>query len=719
MNRFLNEAIKNKDTIEFQHIKVFLSGSAAAGKTNLRHSLLGQDFVEKYESTPVQETQHAYVTNNASILESEEGDKIWSEFDLEKQFNYFKSLWKRRLQQKSKNIPAEQIEIDMSYKDNKNKDEKDLLSPEIKEKINESQVLPKEIKIQEPIKMISVIDTGGQPGYIHMLPAIIHMLPAVENCPTVNLIVIDMTKSLEDNVLVHYRKKGQKEEIKPYHLHYTNKDLIQLLLSVNTDSFNIQLQATPSQETVTPKPGVHIGFVGTHKDVLDEEKDTEKIRTLDDQLCALVDKQISDCKPVFIKAKRSQQKYLYPLSNKVRNDENNTLSKIRKEIGNLLDNVKPVMHLPITWMILELAVKLYCDSEKIQYIEYQKFLEIAEDKASIEKEEAKKALYYFHSRGVLLHFEEIPKMRDYVIVEHQWLYTQLSDLVAVLCENPSCGDDFPHGILQNNELLETEEEESLAIDRKIMESLISLLDHKKILASYTKNDTKHYFLPFVLPCCQQYADNAKFLLLEPLLIRLSSGYLPRGFFCSLVVHFLQKMPPGWESLHNKKDFQNVMTFLLPKNNLYLRLLDKIYYLEVQVRHCQHSNGECMVNELKILCKYLYEVCKTLEFDYRKLQFGFLCQHPVWDEEGHMVVLPEPLLCNSKCCRQGCQSQSVVLPLINDLNLVYCEQCQSRAFCEKCKKYSTTVGELHKLWFKEVKVSNSFMYVYIHVIAKNC
>ena len=656
MNKFLNKAIKNNETIKFQHIQLFLSGSSAAGKTNLRYSLLGQKFVEEYESTHIQETRHAYVANSAGVMESEDGKKIWSELDLKELLNYFKLLWKYRLEQRSVEQNIDELSSDDS-------DDEGL--SEVTEKINKSEGLRK-IKIQEPVKMISVIDTGGQPGYIHMLPAIIHMLPASNDCPTVNLVVIDMTKSLEDNVLVRYRRKGQKEEINPYHLHYTNKDLVKQLLSVTTNSSIVQLPNTEVKVAANQKPNIYIGFIGTHKDVLEEDDDTEKIRVLDDQLSELIDQQ--NCQNITIKPK-SDRKYLFPISNKTPNDT--AVLRLRDKIEALFDDVK-AMNLPIKWMILELAVKLHCTSKNVPYISYQEFIDIARKEGSIKEEEAKKALYYFHSRGILLHFQEVPKMSGYVIVEHQWLYDQLSMLITVSPESPSCSD----GVLLKNKLPKIKLEGSIKI-----ENIISLLDHKKILASCTINDKEHYYLPFALPYCQQYSDKLKFLLLEPLLIRFSSGFLPRGFFCSLAVHFLQDKPDGWISLHENtnKHFQNVMTFLLP-NNHYLRLQDKIYYLEVQVRHYQYRKGEGMLKELEVICMYLHKVCETLRFNHSKLQFGFLCHHGKWDEEGHMAVLGK------------CQSQTLVI-----------EKSDSRVYCKNCGNV-TDLEESHKLWFKGVKVS---------------
>ena len=666
---------------------MFLSGSSAAGKTNLRYSLLGQEFVEEYESTDIQETKHAYLANNTGVLETKEGDKVWSEFNLTEQLNLFKSLWESRLKKKSENNPKQNTDdIILLSDDSKNED----LS-EVRTKISESKGMSKKFKIQEPVKLISMVDTGGQPGYIHMLPAIIHMLPDSKSCPVVNLIVMDMTKSLEDNVLVRYRKKGQEDEVKQYHLNYTNKDLIKLLLSVTTDSFNIQMSNTISD-------GI-IGFVGTHKDVLEKEDDTKRIHQLDNQLSKLVIQQ--ECQDIIINAAPDCE-YLYPISNKAPIDK--VVIKLRDKIEHLLDDVDP-MDIPINWMILELAVKLHCMSKSLPYISYKTFLDIAKLEASMEEEEAKNALYYFHSRGILLNFQEVSKMSGYVIVEHQWLYDQLGLLVTVSPENSSCSN----GVLLKNKLLRIEIKKYFESEGNIkMEDLISLLDVKKILATYEQNKTEYCYFPFVLPYCQQYVDKFRFLLLEPLLIRFPSGFLPRGFFCSLVVHLLQDKPDGWRLLHGNTDkcFRNVITFLLSSDNVYLRLQDKIYYLEIQVRHFLHCKGECMLRELKIFCKYLYRVCDALKFDYKNLQFGFHCQHEKWNEEYHTpAVLLEPSLCNSGCCRQ-CKMQAVVLPFMDDpslCSLIYCEDCNKQVFCTTCKM-TTDLGDLHKLWFKEIKVN---------------
>ena len=128
-----------------------MSGSSAAGKTNLRYSLLGQDFVEEHHSTDIQETQHAYIANNAGVLETTEGKKVWKEFNLQEQLNQFKSLWEYRLNQKSE-INSEHIidgipSDDLQTEDVPNDDSEIEDLSEVRTRINRSKGLSKQIKI--------------------------------------------------------------------------------------------------------------------------------------------------------------------------------------------------------------------------------------------------------------------------------------------------------------------------------------------------------------------------------------------------------------------------------------------------------------------------------------------------------------------------------------------------------------------------------------------
>jgi len=742
----LKNAVEKKETIEFQHIKIFLTGSSAVGKTSFRRSLFAEKFVEEYESTELQETKHAYV---ASILESTDGDVKWLELTAKEQIDHFKSLLEQRR--------AEQLANESDVSSDVSKSTKNNLK--VIEKLNSSKGLAPDLVIPDPVKLITVVDTGGQPEFINMLPAIV-------NCPTINFVVINMAKKLKDVVEVHYKakedkvkkekvkqetvknenkvkvevyykvqeeekvKNDDKVEIVHYkvkesnvkekrlktedkvnvevnykikekdkvkkedklkvevhyegkkhkkpisYLSYTNEDLIKLLMSITYDSLN--LPVIQKQKSLGPNEQPdgevesYIGFVGTHKD----ETDLKTINELDGQLESLVGTQKCFLVP-------SNYKCLYPINNTVsESNGDDEVIAIRKEIERVTENMKrdPV---PISWMILEIEVKSFCEVNSQSYVTMNKFSEIARTEASIKtQKDVDAVLWHFHSLGIFLHFQDVPEMREYVITDHQWFYNTLCKLVGLSSDSSLIvGRDHlefkKSGLLLKNKLLNMKWGEKIKI-----ESLVALLRNMKILA-YCKKDKKEFcYIPYILPHCHQYHDKYKYLLLEPLLVRFSSGSLPRGFFCSLVVQLLEELPCEsckWDKVDFNNNYRNVITFNVNDGELYLRLQDKIYYLEVQVRHFEHCMKRCMSQELKSLCNYLHKVCENLNFDSDKLEYGFLC-HSDTMEDDHMVVL-----------------DSLENPS-------YLKQCEMK----ECKK-KNEMGPLHDIWFKEVSF-NMYMYI---------
>ena len=215
-----------------------------------------------------------------------------------------------------------------------------------------------------------------------------------------------------------------------------------------------------------------------------------------------------------------------------------------------------------------------------------------------------------------------------------------------------------------------------------MEHFISFLVHKHIIADFTMDKRQYYYLPYILPYCQHYHGKYQFLLSEPLLIQFSNGTLPRGFFCSLVVHLLQDLLFGWE--HDllspaggaKKHFKNVMTFCL-QDNFFYKCKIKTYYLEFQIRHYKDNkleNAFYHPQVLPVLQKYLNLVCQKLKFEDKELQYGFLCHDRESIDDDHIAVIP-----------------SLDTPL------------HSKLHCTRKCKNQTTIGRLHTIWFDKMCV----------------
>ena len=739
MERLLKDAVENGKVIEFQHVKIFLTGSSAAGKTSFRHSLFKKKFVKKYTSTVLQETKHAYV---ASILESTDGDVEWLELTADQQIDHFRSLLEsgRAIETKTVDAPSDIVS--------------NFETPEnLMEELDKSNGLAPTLTIPDPTILVTVVDTGGQPEFISMLPAII-------SCPTINLVVIDMTKKLTDRVehynslkkqehMRHSKKekkvkvkvqyevqeeekinkedkvevvcykvnREQKKEnqvkndevkVKGYYkvkeegadvvklkddvevyMHYstykdkqllsylsvTYENLIKLLMSItNNVKFQplIEKQRSKPLDIIKKPSNYYIGFVGTHKDKTDEGI----IEQLNDQLTVLVNKQKQQkCHVTPLSGKNKE--YLYAVDNTIsESGKDKGVNDIRKRIKTVTQSMTPYP-VPITWMILQIRVKSICDEESKPFITLKDFTDIARREASIETtKDVETVLEYFDLLGIFLYFKE---MKNYVIIDQQWFCNTLCKVVGL---SPDCPDIDIHekfkkeGLLSKTELKKNWDKNTAKIE---IDPLLELLVGKKILADYGEDD---YYIPHVLPHCEHYHDKYKYLLAEPLLVRFTSGFLPTGFFCTLVIHLLQEMDKGqmdkdkWTKVNFTQAYSNVITFKVD-DNVFLRLQDKRYYLEVQARHYKSNCAKrSLFKQLEYLHKHLGDVCNTLELDSDKLEYGFLCTGPL--EDNHMVVLNsiENPSCLKQCNHESCNMEN-------------------------------EMGILHHIWFKEVS------YVAIH------
>ena len=523
-----------------------------------------------------------------------------------------------------------------------------------------------------------MIDSGGQPEYIHMLPAI-------NNCPTINFIVLDMTKNLDDPVIVQYKSKHNKS-FTDYPLHYSNLDMIGLLMSLTTDLLEQPTKQTPSKTRVSIPIKSYLGFIGTHKDKLEKESYKERIRALNDRLTSIVEER--DCKFAVLPAENG---VLFPVDNTTAGDSNSedhVVKILRRKIGEHMDKLERTgsvdNQLPITWMILELELQELYQNNGTKYITYEEYKRIAIEKASMVLEEVDEALQHFDVLGVLLHFRKVPGLWDYVVIDHQWLFDSLAMIMHLSPDNIEFQDHHLKKQFKEKRLLaKTEMCITDWIGELSPEYFFNLLVYLKVIATVTLSEVEYYFMPCILSSIKHYVDKYRFLYSEPLLVQFSSGFLPHGFFCSLVVHLLQDLSTGWDhQLHNTEHFSNVITFQLPDKS-FLRLHDKTCYLEIQIRHYEGDLHFSYCSQIfPILCQYFADVCKKLCFNFKKVQYGFLC-HDGKSNDDHIAIInlsELPLPSELKCCR-------------------------------KCP-HPTKLGKLHKIWFE---VRKYYLHIYMHHI----
>ena len=505
----------------------------------------------------------------------------------------------------------------------------------------------------EVLNIITLLDTGGQPEYIHLLPTVnIH--------PMVNFVVHDLSKNLEDQVLVEYSEHG-KYVFEPYHLKYSNLDMIKFLMSSINDSLERSSSQVPQLVTITGKNNnSYLCCVGTHADKVD----LHIIQQIDAELTAVVE--TLDCKAAVWE--NAEGGILFAVDNTTAGDDNkeDPLANLVRNRIDILAADKDLYELPITWMLFELEIRQVCSKNGKAYIPFKDCCTIAQQINLISSaEEIRNALIYYHLLGVLLYYPDVPGLCDYIIVDHQWLFDRISSIVCFTFKHST--NKLAKNNLMYNGILTKGLIQELHWQEELKEGyFIALLVEMKIIAPLKREGSTEsdYFIPYILPTYTIQSQPDDILLQyghmqgEPLLIQFVSNLLPRGFFCCLVVEMLQQLPGSWGHLYTQKDirhtYSNLITFQL-QSSYSLSLIDQLSYLEVQIRHKKSNYYLRFPIHIKVqefLASALEVVCEKLTFHSGRLRYGFHCKCGEYSDEHIAVPTRATPPFDYASCRQG-------------------------------------------------------------------
>ena len=611
----IQEAKRNGLTLKFSYTTIAITGSSAAGKTSFLNLLNRKKFTQHHHSTNVAESKQVVCVNTVGVVGSGK-ESQWIDLDRDTLL----SQLRKYLDEKIKTVEK----IDRQDNSTKCQIEDDIAG-------DTSSMSP---TLGNIWKIINILDTGGQ-------PELINLFPAISSSIIVTFIVLNMcggVKSLDKPVKVIHSKHG-KHSYKPYHLHYTNLDLIKLLMAFSKDSsIKVKPPFLPIQQNSKYTSISYQCYVGTHKDKVNESK----IQKIDSKLNCTADE--LKCRELLWE---SNEKVLFPVNNTTAGGEKEdpTAGIIRNRIQELVEN-SSVYDVPVTWFILLLEMKKTCSQKEIKFLPFTEVDDICK-KANLIKDEKdlQNALLFFHLMGVLLYYYEVPGMCQYVIINHQWLFEKLTSLVNLTFErkgfNLKAISKFKHEGILNKSLIE---EMNLQTDIKT-DCFITLLEHLKVIA---KIDTENYFMPCVL---RSQSDTSKILAQYgnlqhvQLLAHFVNNPLPRGFFCSLVVQICQNLPTNWllplQSTKQKQHtYNNFITFHTSNTGHFISLIDKIGCLEIQIRH-KKTMPAIHYDVQQFLTKIFKAVCSHLQLDYEQLCYGFLCKcSQKKNSKNHMASLPK-------------------------------------------------------------------------------
>ena len=693
MKNFIQEAKEKGLTMKVRHAKILFCGASGAGKTSFACLLKNKAFQVEHYTTGLGDLQQIMVSEKASFKGTE-----WVDLNPHEEVSQLKLRMHHKLLSQAKGEPvAETNDTDTNNmnrlsglteailninqgKPNTNQEssiatvqqgripmEKVETTETEKRLYSKSPNLNIHENLPEIWDILTLLDTGGQPQFINLLPA-------VNNSATITFVVLNMlggVKHLEERVQVHRYNNDGLKSYEPYPLNYTNKDLIKCLISLLKDSIvrDISLpDVSISKGATENNPG--LCFVGTHLDRInanDVNKISEKLEELVKQL-----------EPINNISIWNLGRLLFAVDNTVAGKEgsaeNSIANEICAEVKKIMET-KAVYEVPIAWIILELEIRRLCSANK------RRFMPISEVEILYEsilpgrkhiKSEVQSALRFHHMFGVLLYFHEVPGMKNFVISNPQWLFVNLTNLVCCSFDNKIVDhnnlNEFKlKGILSNN-LIKTLKTEFLGGIK--LEYFLELLKYLKIITPYPAIDSTDYLMLTVLdsfkPEFRQLLKDFSFLQLQgvELLMQLQSGTLPRGVFCCLVVQLIQQNSETWKLQVELNDqrciYQNLVVFCTHFGH-YIFLHDKITHLEVQIRQ-KEAYRSIHLEVLQSLTQALQDIHFCMS---TTVKYGFYCDtclKPIMSlTEEHVngqKAFPRGLLCDKHGCTEFTTSHMI-------------------------------------------------------------
>ena len=689
------DAKKNGYTLKVRYSKVLFSGSSGAGKSSFVNLLLNKKINQRHVSTGVTESQQVMVTKKLAVMffKQEKGKESldWTEMNFDKEISQLKVRLFHEMQQYSP-----QQSTSESNPSQVNQDTSFSLQCTVVNDIVTSPTEGESLSVvsSDVWDVLTLLDTGGQPQFINMLPAI-------NSSAMITFIVHNMhggVKSLSDKVTVTHGNEKGKRSFSSYSMQYTNLELMKVLMSLTNDTHLRNSQFIDSICAIKGETTSYLSFIGTHADRMTDEEISE----IDQKLSMT----INEAKIENVWKINDQYEYLIPVDNTTAGTENEdeNASIIRAELSELQQK-RDVYDVPITWIIMELEIRKQCQEKNCSYISYSEVCNMCRQSNLLQEEELiKDALKFHHSLGVLLYFEKVQGMNDFVITDHQWLFNRLTKLVCYtfqgkLIPNNVDLDNFKYeGILSTKLIPKI----GLELGDIKIQYFLNLLIHLGIIAPIKEETgTTSYFMPSILPTytdevdkhLQQYGSqvvriNDYDIDINPLLIQFSTGTLPRGVFCCLAVQLLQDNL-SWKlrrSEQNKcRTFNNLITFRTPCRHS-ISLIDRVFYLEIQIRHKEKDVLSIHYEFQRAVTNALVTVSTKLNLKSSELCYGFWCQEcPNQDGSLHMTKLSQ--------------------------------LCPVPQYCDCDHDEETELTESHAIWLQPIQVNSK--HVYIHMLNCSC
>ena len=482
--------------------------------------------------------------------------------------------------------------------------------------------------------MLTFLDTGGQPEYIAMLPA-------VNTSAMITFILHSMEGGVDRlvNGDVTVIQDGEQREVL---LNYKYLNLIKMLFSMRKVKMEQGFDAICSTKGDRK---CYLSLVGTKSDVLGS-KLSEETESMREELMPIIEAGELEDSLITIDGEYFVSVCNFGAANDVR-DPNG--AKFRELIYDYLQK-RDVHDIPIVWLLLELEILRRTRVENKNIIYFEEIRDICtkyDPKLISSEKEIRVALEYFHHIGVFLYYgSDNSELKNIVITDHKWIFENLKQVAEEAKGNKAVFKPLKlNGFLKEKAIKD--------IDWKLGDTeskyFFKLLEMLGIASIMNSRMLKGYFIPSVLPNFHA-TDKENFFkkhfgtkVEEASQLLMQIAYngckaddnncykFPTGVFCYLINQLLSlnNFKNGIQLSKNKGNrifFNDLIALYDSDRRCYVILTNKLMHMEVELRQLDDKVKPSFFSEIRcIILSDLKKACEKLKLDISYISIGF--QHP--------------------------------------------------------------------------------------------
>ena len=695
----------NKGYVTSQSIVIVLNGIAGSGKSSFKRLVLNLPPEEVRVSTGVAEA----AIRNISISRATVDDDVqWEIIESNELLSMLADAIKEGIPKKESSLPVEPSRG--SSKPQSDSDhESDIPDPLVdpaQPSHDDGQYSPREstsaltdefdfddsflplIKKSKgsprllDVHWVYLIDTGGQPQFLQLLPAFIKN---ISSC----VCFVKLDQDLDDKPMVKFFNKSGTQCGESYESEHTNLQVIESCVRTIHSKCCLNSDKSPS-----------FFVVGTHLDKY-EEKSTpsETIETKNTKLSTHLDSLIEQSLKFY-----KEDELIFPLNCTSREKRDKAVAaEFRKCV--MKHCLEPKSKIPLAWFVLEEYIRQYADKKKVVYVDKDTCFRISR-KLQMTTETFEAALNHLLKLNI---FRSYPSYPNLIFCDTHVVLLKLNELVQRGFELR--GGNI-HGISSEDIKFRNEgivNVKYLSNFPRFFSGMFTEECFLKILSDLLAVADMHNG-SFFMPCLLKELSAGDFnkhrrssQSLSPLLLYFSSGCLPNGLFTSLIASL--KNRHKWKLSYKRSKpaclFRNCIEFGIPGGLPgVITLIASFRFIEV------HVSSSCIDGEL------LDNVCATVFNDiYSGLQFSWKLLYPDADPSIHLGFF-----CNS------CSSHSADSNGHPDVqpHLATLSECQKYETCSLDPYCGTELSDSKLRWLKNASklctMSLCFTLCYVQYIS---